>query len=68
VPGKHSGRPPLQRGDPSVSVHLRVPATQYDAAYHRASREGLTVPEFLRRAAWAALRPPDLDVDDDSDD
>jgi hypothetical protein len=49
-------------------VHLRVPARQYDAAYARASRAGLTVPELLRRASWAALRVPDDDRDDGDDD
>ena len=60
-----TGRPPLQRGDPSVSVHLRVPSSQYDAAYQRAKTVGVSVPEFLRRASWAALRPPDDDGDGD---
>jgi hypothetical protein len=62
---KPPGRPPLQRGDPSVSVHLRVPGSQYDAAYRRAARERLSVPEYLRRASAAAFRP---DGDDDEDD
>jgi hypothetical protein len=65
---KPAGRPPLKSGDPSVSVHVRVPSSQYDAVYHRASREGLSVPEYLRRASWAALRPPDDTRDNDEDD
>jgi hypothetical protein len=63
-----TGRPPLRRGDPSVSVHLRVPTSQYDAAYQRAARVGVSVPEFLRRASWAALRPRDDDGNEDQDD
>jgi hypothetical protein len=62
-----NGRPPVKRGDPSVSVHLRVPTSQYDAAYSRAGRAGVTLPEFIRRASWAAFRPPDEDGDEDED-
>jgi hypothetical protein len=62
-----NGRPPLSRGDPSVSVHVRVPASRYDAAYARASRAGISVPEYLRRASWAALRPADDDDGDEED-
>lgn len=44
------GRPPVEPGDPSVDVHVRLPSKTYDDAYDRARRERLTVPEVLRRA------------------
>jgi len=42
-----------------VSVHLRVPSSQYDAYYSRAVRDGVTVPEVIRRQ---------LEDSDDADD
>ena len=50
---KRRGRPRLEPDDPSVDVHVRLPSKQYDAAYLRAQRERLTVPELLRRALQA---------------
>jgi hypothetical protein len=47
---KRPGRPPLDAEDPSVDVHLRLPAKQYDEAFERAQRERVTVPELIRRA------------------
>ena len=43
------GRPPLQRGDPSVSVHVRVPSSQYDRLDQRAKAERVNIPELIRR-------------------
>jgi len=44
------GRPPLQRGAPSVSVTLRVPAAQYDRLYQQAQAARVdNLSEFLRR-------------------
>lgn len=62
---RRGGRPPLQAGDPSVSVHLRVPSSQYDAAYQRAQRDRMTVPEVIRREWAAASQPDDGDENDD---
>jgi hypothetical protein len=47
-------RPPLDPQHPSTSVHLRLPAPQYDDTYHRAQSAGVSVPEQLRRDLQAA--------------
>jgi hypothetical protein len=44
------GRPPLAVNDPSVSVHVRLPARQYDAVYQRAQHARVSMPEYVRRA------------------
>jgi hypothetical protein len=54
------GRPPVQRGEPSVSVHVRVSASQFDALDRRAQSERVNIPELIRR------RLAD-DGDDDAD-
>jgi hypothetical protein len=61
--GRREGRPPLDRSDPSVSVHVRVPTRQYDAVYERAQAARVSVPEFIRRAV-AARTSSDEDEDD----
>jgi hypothetical protein len=56
------GRPPLRRGEPSVSVHIRVPASQYDRLYQQAQAARVdNLSAFIRR------RLDDTDDDDDSD-
>jgi hypothetical protein len=50
------GRPPLDDDDPSVDVHLRMPAKQYDATYDRARRERMSVPELIRQDIREAAR------------
>jgi len=47
---KPRGRPPLDRGDSSVSVHLTVTARQYDALHRAAQTLRRSVPEVIRRA------------------
>lgn len=47
---KPRGRPPLDRDDGSVSVHLTVTSTQYDALYRAAQTLRRSVPEVIRRA------------------
>jgi hypothetical protein len=48
---RKTGRPPVDPTDPqkSVGVHLRLPSSQYDRTYQRASAAGVSVPEQLRR-------------------
>lgn len=46
---KRPGRPPLTSGDTPARVHLTVPSPDYDRAYQRAQRDGVSVPELLRR-------------------
>jgi hypothetical protein len=43
------GRPPLQRGEVSVNVCVRLPASQFDALDRRARLEHANVPELIRR-------------------
>jgi len=51
APPKPRGRPPLdEQRTPSVNVHLRLSAGQYDAAYARARAERLTLSQWIRRA------------------
>ena len=56
-----TGRPPLDRTDTSVPVHLKLPSRQYDDAYRRATAARVSVPEIIRRDLQRA-RP---DEDDD---
>jgi hypothetical protein len=56
---KRTGRPPLDADEPSASVHLRLPPRTYDAAYQRAQRDQVSVPEVLRRALDRELRDDD---------
>lgn len=44
------GRPPLERGDPSVRVTLALPGRAFDQLAKRATLERLTIPEMIRRA------------------
>lgn len=43
------GRPPLVEGDTPAIVHLTVPSKTYDKAHSIATREGVSVPELIRR-------------------
>lgn len=46
---KPAGRPPVSRGEPSKSVHVRVSSSQYDRLEQHADASRVTVPEFIRR-------------------
>ena len=56
---KPRGRPPLDPDDPSVSVHFRLPAKQYDTALDRANRERVTLSDYIRRRVMATDDEPD---------
>jgi len=43
------GRPPLDPNDPSKQVTIRLPSTKLDDYCRRALREGVSVPEVIRR-------------------
>lgn len=45
----HPGRPPLDDGEASVPVHVKMTTTQYDDTYVRAQRARVSVPEQIRR-------------------
>ncbi|HZD64349.1 MAG TPA: hypothetical protein VE200_16295 [Xanthobacteraceae bacterium] len=47
---KPRGRPPLDRADRSVSVHLTVTSAQYDALHRAAQTLRRSVPDVIRRA------------------
>jgi hypothetical protein len=48
--------PPDRKREPSVDLHFRLPAKQYDAAYTQARREWLTVPQWIRKTVRDTLR------------
>jgi len=50
------GRPPLARGDASVSVHFRLPAKQYDLTQARANQARLPLSDWLRQVVTGARR------------
>lgn len=52
---KRLGRPPLTEGDTPARVHLTVPSSDYDRADQLAQREGVSVPELLRRGLKRVL-------------
>jgi hypothetical protein len=43
------GRPPLDPSDRAVPVSLALPSKQYDELCRQARREGVSVPEIIRR-------------------
>ena len=51
---RRRGRPPLDPRDGSVSIHLRVPARQYDLMDRAAQHAKVSVPEIIRRRARRA--------------
>lgn len=54
------GRPPIVRGERSVSVHVSVSGSQYARLEQRAAAARVTVPEVIRRRI--------VDDDDEGDD
>jgi hypothetical protein len=46
---RRPGRPPLDPEHPSATVHLTVPGPTYDAIYAQAQRDGVSIPEVIRR-------------------
>ena len=47
---KPNGRPPLDRGDKSVPVCVKIPSRVYHEAYQHAKAARVSVPEIFRRA------------------
>ena len=52
---RRRGRPPLTRGDIPAHVNLTVPSRDYDRADAIAKRDGISVPEVLRRGLARVL-------------
>jgi hypothetical protein len=51
LPARRVGRPALSdAAAPSVPVHLRLDAAEYDRVYRLAVEQRCTVPEVIRRA------------------
>lgn len=59
MPDAKRGRPPLTPGDRPARVQLLVPSADYDRAYERAQREGISVPQLLRRGLSRELDDDD---------
>jgi hypothetical protein len=55
---KRGGRPPLARGDVSVSVHFRLPAKQYDLSQQQARDARLPLSEWFRHVVTRACTKP----------
>lgn len=63
-PARRPGRPALDAADtPSVSVHVRIPARQYDAVYQAASSSRVSVPELIRRRVAAQAHDDDDELE-----
>ena len=48
------GRPPLDPSDASTQLNLRLPAKDYDRALARASKDRVSVSEWVRRTIRTA--------------
>lgn len=46
---KREGRPPVQAGDVSVPVHLKLPSRDYDKYDQAARDQRISLPELIRR-------------------
>lgn len=60
---KHNkgGRPALTEGDTPAHVNLTVPSKDYDKAHSIAKRDGVSVPEVVRRGLVRYLSDADQD-------
>lgn len=61
MPERKRGRPPLTPGDHPARVQLLVPSADYDRAYDRAQRQGISVAALLRRGLSRELDDDDRD-------
>jgi hypothetical protein len=59
--GRPTGRPPLDRSDPSVKVNLTMPSKQYDSLYAEARKRQATIPEVIRDRLKCAYWPDEPD-------
>lgn len=53
---KRLGRPPLQQGQASTSLSVRVPNSVYDEANRKAATEQVSMSTLLRRALEHLLK------------
>jgi hypothetical protein len=61
-PPRKTGRPPLREGEASCSLHVRLPTSDFDRVFVKASRDRLSMSEFVRHAVTRVLAD-----DDDTD-
>jgi hypothetical protein len=55
---RRRGRPAVEAGSPSVSLHVRLSGAQYDAAYSGARAARMPLSAWVRRALRAAVVVP----------
>lgn len=58
-PRRGPGRPPLPAREIPARVHVSLAPRAYDQAYKMARREGISVPEVLRRGLTRELEARD---------
>jgi hypothetical protein len=54
---KRRGRPRLDPHDESVPLALTLPAKKFDALWTEARRQGVTMPEHVRRLLYGTADP-----------
>ena len=55
-PRRRSGRPPLQAGDSTVKLGVRLPTAVYERARRAAFRQGVSLSDVLRAAVARVTR------------
>ena len=60
---RRTGRPPLDRTDPSVGLSVKMPSREFDRVYQEARERGLSLSAFTRRILAQHARD-----DDEADD
>jgi hypothetical protein len=55
------GRPPLDREDVSINLHVRLPTKAYDALWKEAQRERVTLADLIRHRLVGARLPNSQD-------
>jgi hypothetical protein len=60
---RRPGRPALTEGDTPAHVNLTMPSKDYDRAHKIARRDGVSVPEVLRRGLARVLSEDDAGDD-----
>ena len=58
-PRRPLGRPPLRYGDPSTSINLRLPGSDYDKLYVIARQHRMSVSQYTRHVLREKLNTTD---------
>ena len=56
APKRRRGRPTLKAGEPSVDIHFRLCASDYDRAVTLAQKNRISVPQLFRAAFRVATK------------